>query len=732
METESTLLTGLNNKQLEAVTLPQQSALILAGAGSGKTRVLTARIAWLIQTGQVSPTGLLAVTFTNKAAKEMLTRITASLPINTRGMWVGTFHGLCNRLLRAHHREAGLPASFQILDISDQLSVIKRLMKLMNVDDEKFPPKQVQNFINGCKDEGLRAHAVEAYDPHSTKMREIFDEYDKQCQRDGVADFAELLLRCYELLERDTNIRGHYQSRFKYILVDEFQDTNRLQYLWLKLLAGEDNCMFAVGDDDQSIYGFRGARVGNMRDFEKDFKVQNVVKLEENYRSHSNILDAANAIISHNNNRLGKNLWTSAGAGEPVRVYDAYNDTDEAQFIVDEIKMLHCEGTSLGEIALLYRSNAQSRILEQALFNTNLPYRVYGGLRFFERAEIKHALAYMRLIANANDDTALLRVINFPTRGIGARSLEQLQEVARAENCSIWQAAINKVGNGKLGAKGIEGFVALIRQMVDNAYGISLRELTELAITMSGLVAHYESDKEGEDRIENLKELVTAAVSFTNKDFGNHNNVDGETEQDLLTQFLSHASLEAGEHQADVGREALQLMTVHASKGLEFKAVFISGLEEGLCPHEQSLFENAGLEEERRLMYVAVTRARQRLYLSHAQSRMLHGKVRYGIPSRFLDEIPEELLKRLNSKPVARSGSNRDYSELPAMMSKQQSSTQKNAMPWKIGQQVAHTKFGNGVVVSYEGNANDMRVQVNFGREGLKWLALEFAKLTPI
>ncbi|OGV76399.1 MAG: DNA helicase II [Methylotenera sp. RIFCSPLOWO2_02_FULL_45_14] len=730
--TQDPLLAGLNNKQLEAVTLPQQSALILAGAGSGKTRVLTARIAWLIQTGQVSPTGLLAVTFTNKAAKEMLTRITASLPINTRGMWVGTFHGLCNRLLRAHHREAGLPASFQILDIADQLSVIKRLMKLMNVDDEKFPPKQVQNFINGCKDEGLRAHAVEAYDSHSQKMREIFEEYDKQCQRDGVADFAELLLRCYELLGRDANIRQHYQSRFKYILVDEFQDTNQLQYLWLKLLAGKDNCMFAVGDDDQSIYGFRGARVGNMRDFEKDFNIQHIVKLEENYRSHSNILNAANAIISHNTNRLGKNLWTAAGAGEPVRVYDAYNDTDEAQFIVDEIKMLHCEGTSLGDIALLYRSNAQSRILEHALFSANLPYRVYGGLRFFERAEIKHALAYMRLIANANDDTALLRVINFPTRGIGARSLEQLQESARAENCSIWQAAINKVGNGKLGAKGIEGFVALIRHMVDNAYGISLPELAELATTMSGLTAHYENDKEGEDRIENLKELVTAAVSFTNQDFGNHNNVDGETEQDLLTQFLSHASLEAGEHQADVGREALQLMTVHASKGLEFKAVFISGLEEGLCPHEQSLYENRGLEEERRLMYVAVTRARQRLYLSHAQSRMLHGKVRYGIPSRFLDEIPEELLKRLNTKPVTRSGSGRDYSELPAMMSKQQSSTQKNAMPWKIGQQVTHAKFGNGVVVSYEGNANDMRIQVNFGREGLKWLALEFAKLNPI
>ena len=731
-QSPSTLLAGLNNKQLEAVTLPHQSALILAGAGSGKTRVLTARIAWLIQTSQVSPTGLLAVTFTNKAAKEMLTRITASLPINTRGMWVGTFHGLCNRLLRAHHREAGLPQSFQILDIADQLSVIKRLMKLMNVDDEKYPPKQVQNFINGCKDEGLRAHAVEAYDAHSQKMREIFDAYDKQCQRDGVADFAELLLRCYELLERDANIRQHYQSRFKYILVDEFQDTNRLQYLWLKLLAGLGNCMFAVGDDDQSIYGFRGARVGNMRDFEKDFNVQNIVKLEENYRSHSNILDAANAIISHNNNRLGKNLWTSAGAGEPVRVYDAYNDTDEAQFIVDEIKMLHCEGTSLGEIALLYRSNAQSRILEHALFSANLPYRVYGGLRFFERAEIKHALAYMRLIANANDDTALLRVINFPARGIGARSLEQLQEAARVHDCSIWQAAINKVGNGKLGGKGIEGFVALIRQMIDGAYGISLSELTELAINQSGLMAHYENDKEGEDRIENLKELVTAAVSFTNQDFGNHNNVDGDTEQDLLTQFLSHASLEAGEHQADVGHEALQLMTVHASKGLEFKVVFISGLEEGLCPHEQSLYENAGLEEERRLMYVAVTRARQRLYLSHAQSRMLHGKVRYGIPSRFLDEIPEKLLKRLNSKPVSKPSYSRDYNELPQIMNTQQSSDQKSAMPWKIGQQVAHAKFGNGVVVSYEGNASDMRVQVNFGREGLKWLAMEFAKLTPI
>ena len=722
METQSAILTGLNDKQLEAVTLPDQSALILAGAGSGKTRVLTTRIAWLIQTEQVSPMGLMAVTFTNKAAKEMLTRLTSMLPINTRGMWVGTFHGLCNRLLRAHHREAGLPSTFQILDTADQLSAIKRVMKAMNVDDEKFVPKQVQGYINSCKEEGLRAHAVDAYDAHSQKLREIYEEYDKQCNREGVADFAELLLRCYELLERDARIRDHYQTRFKYILVDEFQDTNRLQYLWLKLLAGKENCMFAVGDDDQSIYGFRGARVGNMRDFETDFNVQNIVKLEENYRSHSNILDAANAIISHNKNRLGKNLWTSADKGEPVRVYEAYNDNDEAQFIVDEIKMLHAEGTSLGDIALLYRSNAQSRILEHALFSANLPYRVYGGLRFFERAEIKHALAYMRLIANANDDTALLRVINFPTRGIGARSLEQLQEGARQNDCSLWQAAINKVGNGKPGGKGIEGFVALIRDMIDQAYGISLAEVAELAITMSGLKAHYQNEKEGEDRIENLEELVTAAVAFANQDFGNHNNVDGETEQDLMTQFLSHASLEAGEHQADVGREALQLMTVHAAKGLEFKTVFISGLEEGLFPHEQAAYEHGGLEEERRLMYVAVTRARQRLYLSHAQSRMLHGQVRYGIPSRFLDEIPEELLKRLNTKPVAKTYANPSF----------QTSSASTGYPYKIGQSVRHAKFGEGVVVSYEGNADNLVIKINFGREGLKSLAMEYAKLEKI
>lgn len=720
------LLSGLNDNQLEAVTLPRQSALILAGAGSGKTRVLTTRIAWLIQTGQASPHGILSVTFTNKAAKEMLTRISAMLPINTRGMWAGTFHGLCNRLLRAHYREALLPSTFQILDTADQLSAIKRVMKLMQVDDEKFPPKQVMGYINSCKEEGLRAHAVDAYDAHSLKMREIYDEYDKQCQREGVADFAELLLRCYELLQREPAIREHYQSRFQYILVDEFQDTNRLQYLWLKLLAGTHNAVFAVGDDDQSIYAFRGARVGNMRDFEQDFAVENVVKLEQNYRSYSNILDAANAIISHNTNRLGKNLWTSAGAGEPVRVYQAYNDLDEANFIVEEIQSLHRDGIALSQIAMLYRSNAQSRVLEQALFAAQLPYRVYGGLRFFERAEIKHAMAYMRLMTNPHDDTALLRVINFPTRGIGARSLEQLQEVARSQDSSLWQAALQSTGK-------ISAFVALIKQMQEESIGISLPEIAELATTLSGLKTFYQTEKEGADRIENLEELVSAATAFMNQDLG-VTNVDenGEVDGSLLTQFLTHASLEAGEHQAEAGRDALQLMTVHAAKGLEFQAVFISGVEEGLFPHDQSTYEANGLEEERRLMYVAVTRARQRLYLSHAQSRMLHGQVRYGISSRFLDEIPEELLKHLNAKPLAKPSMGRDYNELPAVMGKHKSTEQKSAMPWKIGQSVAHAKFGQGVVVSYEGNANDMRVQVNFGREGLKWLAMEYAKLEKV
>lgn len=715
-------LAGLNPEQLEAATLPHQSALILAGAGSGKTRVLTSRIAHLIQTGQASPAGILAVTFTNKAAKEMLTRLGAMLPINTRGMWIGTFHGLCNRLLRAHHREAGLPAQFQILDSADQLGAIKRLLKALNVDDEKYPPKQLQHFINNTKDQGLRAKDVEAYDPYTRKQQELFAAYDEQCQREGVVDFAELLLRSYELLSRDAALRAHYQSRFRHILVDEFQDTNRLQYLWLKQLAGPDAAVFAVGDDDQSIYAFRGARVGNMQDFERDFGVEKVIKLEQNYRSHGNILDAANALIRHNRGRLGKNLWTAESTGEPIRLYEAANDQEEAQFIVDEARALKREGVDFAQIALLYRSNAQSRVLEHALFNAGIPYRVHGGLRFFERQEVKHALAYLRLIGNTDDDGALMRVINFPARGIGARSLEQLQEIARQNQSSLWQAAKSGQLGGKAGSS-IGAFLELIRAMQDTCEGLPLPEQIEHMLAQSGLVAHYQAEKDGADRVDNLNELVNAAVGFVN-----------ENEDDSLTAFLTHAALEAGEHQAEAGSDALQLMTVHAAKGLEFHAVFLSGLEEGLFPHDNARNEADGVEEERRLMYVAITRARRRLYLSLAQSRMLHGQFRYGLASRFLSEIPENLLKRINpalkaSRPYPQSvADNWAARPEPAKPSAYERSMIDS--PWHVGQNVAHAKFGAGVIVNCEGSGADARVQVKFRNAGVKWLALEYAKLT--
>lgn len=717
-------LAGLNPEQLEAATLPHQSALILAGAGSGKTRVLTTRIAHLIQSGQASPAGILAVTFTNKAAKEMLTRLGAMLPINTRGMWIGTFHGLCNRLLRAHHREAGLPALFQILDSADQLGAIKRLLKALNVDDEKYPPKQLQHFINNAKDQGLRAKDVEAYDPYTRKQQELFAAYDEQCQREGVVDFAELLLRSYELLARDAALRAHYQSRFRHILVDEFQDTNRLQYLWLKQLAGPDAAVFAVGDDDQSIYAFRGARVGNMQDFERDFGVEKVIKLEQNYRSHGNILDAANALIAHNRGRLGKNLWTAESTGEPIRLYEAANDQEEAQFIVDEARALKREGVAFAHIALLYRSNAQSRVLEHALFNAGIPYRVHGGLRFFERQEVKHALAYLRLIGNTDDDGALMRVINFPARGIGARSLEQLQEIARQNQSSLWQAAKSGQLGGKTGSS-IGAFLELIRAMQDTCEGLPLPEQIEHMLAQSGLVAHYQAEKDGADRVDNLNELVNAAVGFVN-----------ENEDDSLTAFLTHAALEAGEHQAGEGSDALQLMTVHAAKGLEFHAVFLSGLEEGLFPHDNARNEADGVEEERRLMYVAITRARRRLYLSLAQSRMLHGQFRYGLASRFLNEIPENLLKRINPAPKPYyaqhpQGAANSWNTQSEPVKSSAYERSMNDSPWHVGQNVAHAKFGSGVIVNCEGSGADARVQVKFRNAGVKWLALEYAKLTP-
>jgi DNA helicase II / ATP-dependent DNA helicase PcrA len=1095
----SSMLDALNPPQLAAVTLPNQSALILAGAGSGKTRVLTTRIAWLIQTGQVSPQGILAVTFTNKAAKEMMTRLSAMLPINTRGMWIGTFHGLCNRMLRAHYRDANLPQTFQILDSSDQLSAIKRLIKANGVDDEKYPPRNVQFFINGAKEAGLRAKDVEVNDDFNRKFVELYSLYDAQCQREGVVDFPELLLRCFELLDRHPALREHYNARFAHVLVDEFQDTNKLQYKWLKLLAGKvDNrptpataggTIFAVGDDDQclvagtlvtmgdgstkpieqvevgdevrsaigggkvgkalvtfthsraeklptvtvhtqggkalrstlehthfagytvghlpakyflhlmskpgvgyrlavsghrderrdgktvpgfrqrarqeggelcwvidafddeasarermivlslkyglptrkfvtakgsdkvpaefsemnteraahwllkdlnlapdhpaerrrptfgtpgdvlvslcsdsrrgkpdhrvyasvvreegvqllqeagfqvqkkvtgpggwfvkfwrrdygaaikeatrlreilggrvlqrarlgqgylpmlpaqyvrpgmamfdetgqydivtkvelnkpefvtvhdlnieashnfaaggllthnSIYAFRGANVGNMAEFEREFNVRNVIKLEQNYRSHGNILDAANALIRNNAKRLGKELWTDAGEGEKVRVFEAGSDGLEAAWLVDEVRNLIAEGYRRSEIAVLYRSNAQSRVIEHGLFNAGIPYRVYGGLRFFERAEIKHALAYLRLIENPADDTAFLRVVNFPPRGIGARTLEQLADVAKGANQSLY-AAVGQMTGGpavKLGA-----FVKLIESLRFETSALPLKEIVQITSERSTLIDHYRNEREGQERVENLEELINAASAFVMEE-GYAQDAPGAQASEAeaavaiatpLAGFLSHASLEAGDNQAAEGQDAMQMMSVHAAKGLEFNAVFITGLEEGLFPHENSLSVNDGLEEERRLMYVAITRARKRLYMSFAQSRMLHGQTRYGIRSRFLSEIPEAQLKwltpRLREDQAMRFGRWQDDRSAANTTSTAPMATTQSLHGFRVGQSVRHARFGDGVIIKLEGSGTDARAKINFGPHGMKELALGIAKL---
>ena len=751
------LLHGLNPEQRAAVTLPPEHALILAGAGSGKTRVLTTRIAWLLQTGQVSPAGVLAVTFTNKAAREMMTRLSSLLPINVRGMWIGTFHGLCNRFLRSHFKLANLPQSFQILDTQDQLSAIKRLYKQFQLDDERFPPKQMQWFIAGCKEDGLRPNMVEVRDQESRKKVEIFQLYEEQCQREGVVDFSELMLRSFELLRDNDPIREHYQRRFRHILIDEFQDTNKLQYAWIKMLAGTgsagsvddessfkpNGCVMAVGDDDQSIYAFRGARVGNMADFVREFKVRHQIKLEENYRSGSNILDSANELIAHNSKRLGKNLRTSQAPGEPVRVFEAASDFAEAQWMVDEMRQLVAAGLERREIAVLYRSNAQSRVIETALFNVAMPYKVYGGLRFFERAEIKNALAYLRLLENPRDDSSFLRAVNFPPRGIGLRSLEQLQDAARTLGCSL-SDAVDGVG-GKAGSN-IGAFLAKIEVLREQTQGLTLRQIIELVLSHSGLIEHYRADREGADRVENLEELVNAAESFVSLEgFGREAvalpvdelTADAETGETLspLAAFLTHAALEAGDNQAQAGQDAIQLMTVHASKGLEFDCVFISGIEEGLFPHENSMSDRDGLEEERRLMYVAITRARKRLYLSHSQTRMLHGQTRYNLKSRFLEELPESALKWITPRKQGRGfefspsgssfGADRklDLAASPSLRAPLLHGL-------RIGIKVFHGKFGEGTVNALEGNGDDARAQINFPRHGVKWLALSVAKLT--
>ena len=775
--TASPLLRDLNAEQLAAVTLPASSALILAGAGSGKTRVLTTRIAWLIQTGQVSPNGVMAVTFTNKAAKEMLTRLEGLLPLPVRGMWIGTFHGLCNRFLRAHWKLANLPQGFQILDSSDQLSAVKRIIKSMNLDEQRYVPKQVTWFIAGAKEEGRRPNDVPVRDEQTRVMVEVYQAYEAQCQREGVVDFAELMLRTYELLRDQPALRMHYQDRFRHVLVDEFQDTNRLQYAWLKMFANPGDAqgaaVMAVGDDDQSIYAFRGAQVGNMTDFEREFRVRHLIKLERNYRSHGNILDAANELIAHNSKRLGKNLLTDAGRGEPVRVMEATSDFAEAHWLVDEAQQLRRDGIALHNMAVLYRSNAQSRVIESALFNAHLPYKVYGGLRFFERAEVKHALSYLRLIENPNDDTSFLRVANFPVRGIGPRTMEQLQEIARSSGRSLAQS-VTALG-GKAGVN-VSAFLALIDVMRETTRGLTLREIIEHMLQASGLMEFYRTDREGKDRIENLEELVNAAEAFvTQEGFGKDAVAlpidslwsgspaadevapglipDAETGEIMspLSAFLTHASLEAGDNQAQAGQDAVQLMTVHAAKGLEFDAVFITGLEEGLFPHDNSNFDPDGLEEERRLMYVAITRARKRLYMSFSQTRMLHGQTRYNLKSRFFEELPEPALRWLTPRHQGfGSGFRRDpentweRSGLKSIAGASQTTpavpssgfgaspkvTSSNGL--KTGQNVFHAKFGEGVIITLEGAGNDARAQIKFGRHGTKWLALSVAKLTPV
>lgn len=763
------MMDRLNPEQRAAVTLPSGHALVLAGAGSGKTSVLTSRMAWLIQTGQVSPHGLAAVTFTNKAAREMLTRLTSLLPIDTRGMWVGTFHGLCNRLLRMHYRDAGLVQTFQILDTADQLASIKRLVKANNIDDEKFPPKEIQNFINACKEDGQRPGDLDAHDPHRRRLIELYQLYQDQCEREGVVDFGELLLRAYELLSRNAPIREHYQRRFKHILVDEFQDTNVLQYRWLRLLAGEQASLFAVGDDDQSIYAFRGANVGNMADFERDYARGNVIRLEQNYRSCGHILESANALIENNSGRLGKNLWTDSGEGELVRISELASDALEAQWIVDEVRALIAEGKPRREIAILYRSNAQSRVIEHRLFSQGLPYKVYGGHRFFERQEIKHVLAYLRLMDNADDDTAFLRVVNFPTRGIGARSVEQLADLARERGTSLLRAIPYLQGRA---ATSLMRFATLIQDMASQAQILSLPELIEHVVHHSTLLAHYQADREGAERLENLQELVNAATVFVGEEgFAElpagrvPEAVPGESEQAMqnpeqaaasvlapmspLGSFLTHASLEAGDNQAQAGQDAIQLMTIHAAKGLEFDAVFITGLEEGLFPHENSLFDPGGIEEERRLMYVAITRARQRLYITLAQSRMLHGQTRYAMRSRFLEELPEQHIKwlsaRYTSSPMqseASSGAfrrgqsweskDKSYSAQPYGGRSHTSVLEVNGQTFRVGQGVHHNRFGEGTIINLTGQGEDAQALIQFREVGSKTLALAIAKLDTV
>ena len=730
------ILDPLNDAQRDAVTAPPGHRLILAGAGSGKTRVLVHRIAWLLSTDQATPWGVLAVTFTNKAAGEMRGRIESMLNQPVGGMWVGTFHGLAHRLLRAHRRDAGLAEGFQILDSEDQLRCIRRVLRDLDLDEARWPPRQAQGYINARKDEGLRPrHLDDQGDLWLERMIRIYTSYEEVCERSGIVDFAELLLRAHELLRERSDVLDHYRARFGQVLVDEFQDTNTIQYAWLRLLAGDTGWVFAVGDDDQSIYGWRGARVENIHQFAKDFPDVETVRLEQNYRSTGNILSAANALIANNQGRLGKNLWTSGGKGDPICIYSAFNEIDEARFVVGRIQRLVDDGARRDETAILYRVSAQSRVFEEALLSSTMPYRVHGGLRFYERAEIKDALSYLRLVANRHDDAAFERVVNTPTRGVGARTIQSVRARARERSQSMWTAAGELTGDGGLAARAaraVGAFVKLIDDMEDQLEPLPLQEQVSSALGLSGLMDHYRRDRtdRAQTRVENLEELVTAARQFeVNGGINPVTGIEAEEYDDEviapLASFLAHAALEAGDQQAGEWEDCVQLMTLHSAKGLEFPFVFLSGLEEGLFPHQRSSDDPAQLEEERRLCYVGMTRAKAQLVLSHAESRRLHGQDYYPHPSRFLREIPSELVQEVRLRGTVTRPAFRRQPRGPATGSEPSSGL-------RLGQRVEHPKFGEGVVLMCEGEGHHARVQVNFEAAGSKWLVLAYAKLQPI
>jgi len=716
------ILESLNDAQRQAVTAPMQPLLVIAGAGSGKTRVLTHRAAWLIDVEGVAPQRLLAVTFTNKAASEMRGRIEALLRMPVQHLWIGTFHGLAHRLLRRHWQEAGLPQNFQIIDSDDQLRLIKRLLKNLEIDDSRWVPREIQYFINAQKDEGLRPqHLDDEGDPDRRQFIALYQSYQEVCDRGGLVDFAELLLRAHELWRDNTELLSHYRRRFQHLLVDEFQDTNAIQYAWLRMLAGKEGIPFAVGDDDQSIYRWRGARVEHIYRFQNDFPNASVVKLEQNYRSTATILNAANAVIANNESRMGKNLWTEGAEGEPIKVYSAYNERDEADFVVGRLHGWSDQGNPRADAAVLYRSNAQSRVLEEALINAGLPYRVYGGLRFFERAEIKDALAYLRLISNRDDDSSFERIVNRPTRGIGARSVEEMRSYARANTCSMWRAAGAVASDSIHGrmASSVLAFIDLIEKMAREISGLDLAGQVDHVIHASGLIEFFRKEKgeRGETRIENLEELVSAARSFE---------ADPADDMSKLDAFLSHAALEAGEGQAEAWEDCVQLMTMHSAKGLEFPLVFLCGMEDGLFPHQRSVADPNGLEEERRLCYVGITRAKQSLYISYAEQRRLHGMDSYSQPSRFIAEIPSEFVEEVRPRIQV----SRPMASASRLTGRKSVVTRARAeLGIHLGQRVRHGKFGDGVILNCEGQGAHARVEVNFETAGTKWLVLSYANL---